>query len=859
MLFRRRNRDLDREISSHLAEAERERLADGETQDAARLAARREFGSEAFYKEATRENWMGAGVERLLKDLQYALRQLRSHPGFAASAVLTLALGIGANSAIFSVVNAVLLHPLPYPEAERLMWGTGRTPKGSTTAAVSPPDFRDYREKNRTFQNLSAFFVAGVSAQSWSGNGQARQLHGAMVTSGFFETLGYSPILGRSFTRADEETSAPQSVVLSYHMWQQMFGGNPAAAGLTARVDGNPVTIVGVMPQALDFPRNADFWFAAPLRAQGLQRRMGHMLFALGRLRPGVTEIQAQNDLDTIAAELGRQFPATNKGWGVHLQPMQEYLVGPTRPVLLMLLAAVGLVLLIACVNIANLLLARYGSRRREIAIRTAIGGGRLRILAQFLTENLLLALLAGGVALLLARWGIAALRGFGPESLPRLQEVRLDGAVLAFTAAVSLSTSLLFGLGPAWLALRSASATGLREDSRAGAGRQRRALGGALVVAETGLSICLLIGAALLVESLYRTLHTAPGFRTANVLSAEMMLPKSGNDLRRQRLVDGVIAEVRALPGVEAAGGISEMPIHNEFNDTFFDIVEHPASDPNNRHDEDFRRVTSGYFAAMRIPLLRGRLPDDRDTASAPPVVVIDEPFARRYFAGEDPIGKHIRFGDAAEIVGIVGGVRNHALRSAPRPSMYLPFAQEQSDNLHLVVRATADPAALSDAIRRIIAAQDPDVALSGFESMDQFIAQSVAGDRFDALLVGLFAALALILAMAGVYGVFSYIVAQQTHEIGVRMALGAHPRQMLGEILLRGGRLAAAGAILGAGGAWFVTRALKAQLYGVTPHDPVAFGGAVVVLIAVALIACAIPARRAMRVDPLLALRYE
>ncbi len=653
-------------------------------------------------------------------------------------AVVTLALGIGANSAIFSVVNAVLLNPLPYNNPERLMWGTGRTPNGFTRAAVSPPDFRDFRDQNRTFEHFSAFFVLGAASQSWSLNGHSRQLKGAMVTADFFETLGFSPAVGRSFTVLDEQTQFPQAVVLSHHLWQQMFAGNRDAVGVTAKLDGKPVTIVGVMPSALDFPRNVDFWYPVPMQAAGAQRRMGHMLFVLGRLRPGITQRQAQNDLDAIALGLGEQFPETDKGWGLHLRTMQEAIVGSSRSVLVMLLGAVGLVLLIACANVANLLLARYGARQREISIRTAIGAGRLRILAQFLTENLLLAMLAGGLAVLLAYWGIGLLRSFGPESLPRLQEVRLDGHVLAFTAGISALTALLFGLAPAWLAASAPSVSGLREDTRAGTGGHTHALGKALVVAETAMSICLLIGAGLLIKSFYRTLQVSPGFVTKNLISTEVMLPKTSDDAHRRRFVERLIEAVRTLPGVEAAGGISEMPIHGEFNDTPFEIVEQPSRSPEDRYDEDFRRVTPGYFQAMQIPLLRGRMLNDGDQPSSLACVVVDEPFARRYFPNEDPIGKHIRLGKAVEIVGVVGGVRNHTLQTAPQPTMYLPFAQEQSDNLHLVMRTSSDPATLSDAVRRIVAAEDPDVALSGFETMDGFIAASVSGTFFDTLLLG-------------------------------------------------------------------------------------------------------------------------
>ena len=861
MFFRRRNRDLDEEIAAHLSLSARDRIDRGDSPEQARDAARREFGSEALVKEVTRAGWGWRRVERFGQDLRYALRQLRANPGFTATAVLTLALGIGANSAIFSVVSAVVLSPLPYPHAERLVWGNGRTPNGSSRAAVSAADFRDYRERNRGFDHLAALFVRGAEPRNWSRNGEARQLRGAMVTEGFFEALGYAPALGRSFTRADEQTDNVHVVILTWHAWQQIFAGDPAAIGQTVRVDGSLAEVAGVMPAALDFPRGVDFWHPAPLLARGgLQSRSAHLLFVVGRLRAGVGQAEAQRDLDGIALQLGAQYPNTDKGWGMRLQPMQDAIVGDTRALLWILLGAVALVLLIASGNIANLLLARYGARQREISIRTAIGAGRARILGQLLTENLLLAALAGGLALAFSWWGVGLLRSFGPPGLPRLEETRVDGRVILFTMLISLGAALFFGVAPAWLATGTRSLPGLREDSRAGAGRRRHRLGAVLVIGEMAISICLLIGAGLLLASLRQTLRASPGFQPERVLSTYLMLPKAAEPGRNLRLVERIVSAARALPGVEAAGAISEMPVHDEHNDALFQIVEHPPKNMQERDDADFRRVGPGYFETMSIPLLRGRRLDARDQETSARVVAIDEPFARQYFPGEDPIGKHLLLGDAAfEIAGVVGGVRSRALRVDPRPTFYLPMAQELPDSVHLVVRATADAGSLAGPLRLMLRAENPDIALAPFENLSQFLAESVSSDRFNALLLGVFAGLALALAVAGVYGVFSYVVTQQTHEIGVRMALGARPGQMLALILGRGAALAGAGAALGLTAAFFLTGVLSRQLYGVTPRDPATFAAAALALVAVALVACAIPARRAMRVDPLVALRCD
>lgn len=862
---RRRDRELDEEIRSHLSMASRDHVDRGQSPQQARLSAQREFGSVALVKEVTRSTWGWSLLERFAQDLRYAFCQLRSSAAFTASAVLTLALGIGANSAIFSVVNGVLLNPLPYPNSDRLMWIWGRTPGGVATAAISPPNYRDYRAGNRTFEHFGAFSPF-VGVRNWSLNGEARQLRSAMVTGDFFDALGYPPLLGRNFTRDDEQTNAPRAAILSYRVWQQAYGGDPNIVGLTARMDSSPMTIVGVMPASFDFPRNTDFWFPTPMLARGLQQRMGHNLRGVGLLKPGVSMARAQADLNAIAARLGEQYPA-DKGWQLLLQPLRDAIVGPVRPVLMMLLGAVALVLLIACVNVANLLLARYGSRRREISIRTAIGAGRARIVRQLVTENLLLAFFAGALALALAYWGVDLLRTYGPQSLPRLKEVRLDGHVLAFTAMISALTALVFGLGPAWLATAVAPAARLREDGRTGSGRRRHILGAVLVISETALSLCLLIGAGLLLESFSKTLHAPPGFSPDGVLSTELLLPAATyRDIPSrvqflQRLTEGI----RALPGVQSAGGISEMPLSGDQNDTLFRILEHPDSDPKRVKDAEFRVVTPGYFSALRIPLLRGSLFDEQYRPSSQRVVMIDESFARQFFPGEDPIGKHLSIYSGAagyltrEIIGVAGGVRSFSLQIPPQPTMYFPFTQAEPDHLHLFVRSDADPRSLADPIRRIVAGQDRDVALATFQTLDRFVSESVAGNRFDTILLGLFAALALVLAMAGVYGVLSYIVAQQTHEIGVRMALGAHPARMLRLVLGRGVCLAAIGAGLGSVAAFFLVRVLATQLYDVKPRDPAIFAIAAALLIAVAVAACALPARRAMRVDPLVALRYE
>jgi putative ABC transport system permease protein len=598
-----------------------------------------------------------------------------------------------------------------------------------------------------------------------------------------------------------------------------------------------------------------------------MRQRISHFLRPIGLLKPGIPIARAQADLDRIAARLASVYPKSNQGWGLLLMPLQNVIVGETRSVLLILFGAVTFVLLIACVNVANLLLARNTTRQREISTRIAVGAGRWRILHQLLVENFLLAGLATPFALLLAHFSITALRTLGPQTMPRLDEVRLDIHVLLFSAALLLFTTLVFGLAPAWLATQSIPSRGLAENARTGLSRKRQFLGSLLIVSETTLSLCLLIAAALLLESLWKTLHTEPGFAAQGVLTSELTLPSTTykEPAVRNAFLEDVARKITLLPGVEAVGGISEMPMNDELNDTFFQIPGRPAKSVDDKNDEDFRVITPEYFRTMRMTLLRGRAFAESDRSSAARVMIIDSLFAAKYFPNEDVIGKHLlvyegtpQFVDR-EIAGVVSPIRSYALQMVPRPAMYLPYAQSERLSVHLMVRMEGNPLDFAELIRRIVTTRDSDVAIDDFRTMEQVVSQSIASDRFTAILLGAFAGLALCLAVAGVYGVFAYIVAQQTHSIGVRMALGARPKQMLAMILGRGFRLALLGVVSGAILAWFLMQVLSNQLYQVQPRDPATYAGTALLLIVVAIGACYLPARRAARLDPIIALREE
>ncbi len=807
----------------------------------------------------------GAWLTELKRDLMYAFRSLAGNWTFTGTAILTLALGIGLNTAIFSVINTTLLNPLPFRDAKDLVWVQGRLlPRSNTN--VSFPDLVDYRAQSKAFDQIGAFSLFG-GKHNWTIDGHARQLQGVMVTANFFDVLGVGPVLGRTFTSDDENATAPITVILSYRFWQQAYGGDMDVIGKTSKMDSSVVTIVGVMPPRLDFLRNTDIWFPAPVQSAPLQLRVSHRFIPIARLKAGYTIAQAQADVDVVASSLAAQYPTSNKNRAVLLQPVHEALVGQARPVLLIVFGAVGFVLLIACVNIASLLLARNTARTKEIAVRMALGARRSRIIRQLITETLALSFSAGVFALALGYMGMNAIRGFAPANIPRLREVSLDGNVLAFAATLSLLTAVISGFIPAWMASGANPQEGLRDNSRTGMSRFRHLFGSVLVVSEMTLALCLLIAASLLTQSLWKIVHSTPGFSSQGVLAADVILPQStyADTAKRIAFVDRVLEGVRTLPGAVEAATISDLPLNGDYNDTYFQILEKPSQNQDRQDDEDIRITSPGYFRTLGMSVQRGRAFDIQDIDTKPHVIVVDQPFVNKYFPGEDPIGKHLMMYEGVpelvkcEIVGVVPGIRHYALQLPPRPTIYLPYTQWPGLAFHLVVKSSADPTVLAEPIQRIVTAQDPDLAVAAFRTMDQVVVESAAADRFVTILLSLFAGLAIFLAAAGVYGVFTHIVAQQTHDIGVRMALGAHPKRMLQMVMTQAIRLAAIGAVLGTAAAYFLMILIASQLYEVSPRSALTYLAATFILLLIAAGACFVPARRAMSVDPLVALRYE
>ena len=801
-------------------------------------------------------------METLIQDIRYGLRSLWKRPGFTGVALITLALGIGANTAIFSLINAVLIRPLPFRDPDRLVWSWGNIRNGGNRASVSPLDYLDYRQQNHTFEEFAAMISVPLSA-NLTGGGEPQRLTAAGVTGNFFQALGVQPALGRTLMLENESTGRDQVAVLSYGLWQKRFGGDSGIINQKIALDGKSFEVVGVMPRDFDFPATTEVWLPLNFDAQpGLKQRKAHFLRPIGKLKAGVSLAQAQADTDVVARQLEATYPDTNTGWNLRLVSLREQIVGNIRSTLYILLGAVGFVLLIACANVANLLLAHAASRRKEIALRTALGAGRLRIVRQMITESVMLALLGGALGTLLAIWGVQALIALSGANIPATAQVKIDFTVLVFTLVTSVLTGILFGLAPALRTMKLSLSEALKEGGRSGSeSAQRNRTRSLLVISECAVAVMLLVGAGLLIRSLVRLQNTNPGFDSSNVLTIRIDLPekKYAAPESRSNFWEQFESRVGALPGVESVGLVSELPLSGQPNDMPYTVEGRPADAANQGFDDDFRRVNQDYFRTLRIPFLRGRNFTPQEVRDSAKVLVISESLARQTFPNEEPLGKRLVMSfrnEAFEIVGIVGDVRHRSLEQPPLPAMYMP-ALESGENV--VIRGQNDSSAIAAAVRREMAVIDPNQPIATVRTMNEWLGLSVAAPRYRTGLFGLFAGLALVLSAVGIYGVMSYSVGQRTHEIGVRMALGARQLDVLKLIVRQGMGLVLVGVGIGLIGALALTRIISSLLFDVGTRDPATFSGVAILLAAVAFIACYVPAWRATKVDPLVALRYE
>ena len=803
-------------------------------------------------------------MEILLKDIRYGIRRLISNPGFAIVATITLALGIGANAAIFSVVNTVLLRPLPFKDPDSLIMIRETKLPQFPEFSVSPGNFLDWRKQNTVFERLVA---TRGSSFNLIGSGDPQRLIGLNVSDGFFAMLGAQPQIGRDFLPEEDQPGRNNVVILSNGFWQNQFGGSSSIINQTINLNGQGYTVIGVMPPTFRFGDLATaLWTPMAFTAQQAQQHGGHYLSAIGRLKPGVPLEQARAEMSTIANRLAAQYPDANTGWNVKLTPMLEYQVRSIKPALLVLLGAVAFVLLIACTNVANLLLARATSRQKEFAIRTALGASRPRIVRQLLTESILLSLVGGMIGLVLAVWGVDLLLALAPEGLPRVRDVSLDGRVLLFTIGISLLTGLGFGLVPALQASKPNLNETMKDAGRGSSeGGRRQIIRSSLVVVEIALALVLLIGAGLMIKSFSRLQKVDPGFNPHNALMVPIVLPqrKYPEENQQASFFTQLIQKVKALPGVQAAGISCVIPLSDNDYVLGFEIQGRPPYPAGTGPNTNYYSVSPDYFKAMGIPLLRGRVFTEHDTVNEPRVVVINETMARKFFPNEDPIGKrlHVTNGPVVyrEIVGIVGDVKHYGLDQEPKPQTYEPYTQRALPFMALIVRTPGDPTGLTAAIRNEVLSIDKEQPISNIRTLDRLFSTSISQQRFSMLLLGIFAAVAIVLATIGIYGVMSYSVTQRTHEIGIRIALGAGRRHVLKLIVGHGMLLALIGITAGLVISFALTRVMSTLLFEVSATDPMTFGVIALLLISISLLACYIPARRATKVDPIVALRYE
>ncbi|HEV8348313.1 MAG TPA: ABC transporter permease [Vicinamibacterales bacterium] len=849
------------EIAHHLQDMYDDLRARGVSDEAARRAVAAELDGITFDRP----------LSDIGGDVRYAFRALRKNVGFAAVVVLTLALGIGANAAIFSVVNAVVLRPLPYRDADRLVVIRDNLPaSGLRDIVISAVEYLDYRARNHVFDEMAAY---DTTAFNLTGRGEPERLDGAVTTASLLPILGASPALGRAFDETDNQAGRDRVALLSHALWQRRFAGDPRVVGTLITLEGRGVEVIGVMPPSFRFPDDSvELWMPIAFDADLVSEnnRGSRSYTALGRLKPGVTIAQAQADMNAVTGTLVRDYREQYRGgFSTTVRGLQTDIVGDTGRGLFVLLGAVGVVLLIACANIANLLLVRAHGRRKEVAIRTALGANRARIVRQLLTESLVLAAIGGGCGLLVAVWGLDLLVAIAPADTPRLTEISLDRRVITFTAAVSMITGVFFGLAPALHAARVDLNETLKEGGRTpGSGGRHRARR-LLVAAEVAMALVLLVAAGLLINSFARVQDVAPGFDASHLLTLRIAPPPATYSFAKsQQFFDELFERLRARPGIEGVGAVNALPFSGSGGDRTFYLEGRLNPRPEEKPDEQVRFASAGYFAAMKIPVRRGREFTARDSQDAPQVAIVNEALARKYWPDDDPIGKRLTFSRQDvkwyQIVGVAGNLKHRSLEIADVPEVYVPVAQPlfagpSPRPMFLVVRTAGDPMTAAAEVREVVASIDPNQPVSNIRSMEQRIGASLGSRRFTMLLIGVFAALALVLASIGIYGVVAYTVRERSHEIGVRLALGAQPRNVVAMLVGQGMTLASGGAAAGIVLAVALTRVMTGLLFGVSATDPATFAVITAGLALVAIIACYLPARRATAVNPVTALRNE
>jgi putative ABC transport system permease protein len=874
-LFRRESvlQDIEEELRIHIEMETDANIRRGMPPDEARTVALKRFGNPGRNTERGYDIRGGGWLETLWQDLRYGLRMMLKTPGFTLIAVLTLGLGIGANTTIFSVVNAVLLRPLPYHNSEQLVMIWGKLPAYvSGNVGASAAEFADYRDQNAAFSSIAAYTSSSFNL---TGAGEPERIVGTVTSASLFPLLNVRTVLGRSFLNEEDQPGHDRVVILSHSLWRRRFAGDSSVIGQSVTLDGQSHTIVGVAPAGFQFPDNGtELWKPIAFRAEQLSEneRGSRYLSVIARMKPSVTIGRAQADMSALAKRLQREHPLNyemDSGWGFAVVSLREETVGDVRLALQALFGAVGCVLLIGCANISNLLLARASTRRREMAIRAALGGRPGRLIRQLLTESLLLSLAGGGLGALIAVCGVEVVAKLSASTLPRVNEVSIDGRAIGFTCVVTLVTCLLFGLVPAWQLAKTDLNESLKESGGKGiesSGSHR--LCGLLVVGEIALALILLVGAGLMVKSLYRLQLVEPGFDPAHALTMRLALPeaKYPEPQRQQDFYERLLDRIDALPGVKAAGAINFLPLSGTGNQRSF-LIE---GKPEPKLNVGFRMVSPDYFRAMGVPLRFGRLIDDRDRENALRVAVVNETFASVFLANEYPLGKRIRLGSAQgpfpwlTITGVVGDVKHGGLERETRPEMYVPYLQPLLPDwgmppMFLVVRSESEPRSLTAAVRGVVKELDRDLPVYSIATMEQLLSRSTLQRRFNMTLLAVFAAMALILAGVGIYGVMAYAVTERTREIGIRMALGAQTSDALRLVIKQGMRLTLVGVTLGLMGAFALTRLMENLLFNVKATDPLTFIVIALLLTVVALLACWIPARRATKADPMLALKAE